>query len=278
MIEKGETLPDASVIISVYNQIGFLRSVLAGFEIQTFRNFEVIISDDGSNQEFGTELTEIIEKSPLQIKHCWHTNEGFRKNTILNKSIQLATSEYLIFVDGDCVPHPMFVEEHLKNASNKVCLCGRRVNLSERISSKLTPKKIRDGQLQSLKITIQMFYDYFSIKLFHVMNGIYFKNKVLRKYFNRKERGILGSNFSLHKSDILNINGFDERYIKPTYGEDSDVEFRLRLTGINIKTVLNIAVQYHLYHKILPRPEENKILYESVIRERRAYTLYGIKK
>jgi glycosyltransferase involved in cell wall biosynthesis len=275
---KNRALPKASVIISVYNQIEFLKSVLAGFEIQTFKNFEIIVSDDGSGEEFVSELNKIMNLTSMQIKHCWHPDEGFRKNMILNKSIQLAASDYLIFIDGDCIPHPNFIEEHLKYAAIKVCLCGRRVNLSDRITQKLTLEKIKNGQLQSFKASIDMLYDFFRLKLFHVMNGFYIKNSLLRKYFNRKERGLLGSNFSLYKFDIMAINGFDERYTKPSFGEDSDIEFRLRLNGVKIKPVLNIAVQYHLYHRILPRPYENKVLYELVIKEKRVFTPYGIKK
>jgi GT2 family glycosyltransferase len=89
---------------------------------------------------------------------------------------------------------------------------------------------------------------------------------------------MLGSNFSLYKSDLLAVNGFDERYQTAGYGEDSDLEFRLRLNNIRFKTLFNIAVQYHLYHKLLPRLEESIRLYEQAKREKTAFTPYGIEK
>jgi len=270
--------PRASIIISVYNRIDYLRLVLAGLEIQTCKDFEVIISDDGSNAEFIQALQELIKSSSLKIKHNWHPDEGFRKNMILNKSIQLSVSDYLIFIDGDCIPHPHFIEEHLKHTENKVCLCGRRINLSKRITKKLTPEKVKNNYLQRFTTAIEMFFDFFRLKLYHVMNGFYVKNRLLLKYLNRKERGLLGSNFSLHKADLIAINGFDERYTKPTFGEDSDIEFRLRLTKEKFKPLMNIAVQYHCYHVELPRPLENKELFEKIVKEERAYTLFGIIK
>ncbi len=50
--------------------------------------------------------------------------------------------------------------------------------------------------------------------------------------------------FSLYKKKLLAINGFDERYVAPSIGEDSDVQFRLELNNVKIKILNNIAVQY----------------------------------
>ena len=129
-----------------------------------------------------------------------------------------------------------------------------------------------------MSFTIRMFSDFLQSKLYNFKYGIYFTNAILRKFFNRKEKGLLGANFSVYKEDILAINGFDERYTQPTFGEDSDVEFRLRLNGVNIKTVINTAVVYHCYHKLLPRPIESKQLYEMVVTSKIAYTPFGINR
>lgn len=271
-------MPKASVIISVYNKLEFLRLVLAGLEIQTEKEFEVIVSDDGSNAAFVTALEEVITRSPLRIIHNWHEDTGFRKNKILNSSVMLATAPYLIFLDGDCIPHPEFVKEHLLNAASDACLAGRRVDLSQRLTDSLTANKIKNGFLQSIGFTGKMLSDFFAAKLFNFKYGIYLKNPLLRRFFNRKEKGLLGANFSIYKAALLAINGFDERYHLPTFGEDSDVEFRLRLNGVKIKTVLNMAVAYHCWHKLLPRPEESKKLYEQVVKDGVAFTPYGIQK
>jgi hypothetical protein len=59
---------------------------------------------------------------------------------------------------------------------------------------------------------------------------------------------MLGSNFSVTKSDLVAINGFDELYDGPGCGEDSDVQFRLSLAGVTGKSLRNLAVQYHVWH------------------------------
>jgi glycosyltransferase involved in cell wall biosynthesis len=272
-------LAKATVIISVYNRMDFLRLVFAGFETQTEKNFEIIISDDGSCPAFRESLRQIIGTTSLNIKHNWHPDIGFRKNLCLNNSVKMSAAPYLIFIDGDCIPHPCFVEEHLKNAEQRVCLVGRRVMLSKRITAKLTAKAVSNGVMNSGKMQLEMLWDYLTLRLFHFKKGLYVTNKWLRKYFNRKKnRGLLGCNFSLYKSDLLAVNGFDERYQAATYGEDVDIEMRLKLIGIGFKTLMNIAVQFHCYHQLLARPEESRLLYELAEKEQRAFTPYGIEK
>jgi len=268
----------ASIIISVYNRLDFLQLVLAGLEMQTEQSFEVIISDDGSNEQFVTQLRELCQKSLLRIHHNWHPDDGFRKNQILNTSIRSAVGEQLIFLDGDCIPHPAFIAEHLALGGPGRCLAGRRIDISARLTRQLTPSNVRQGILQHPATLAGQLTDFLMRRTFHFMNGFYVTTPLLRSYFNRKERGLLGANFSVMKADLEAINGFDERYTAPTFGEDSDVEFRLRLNGVSIIPVLNIAVVYHCFHKLLPRLEVSKALYEQVVRDKRAYTLYGLVK
>jgi GT2 family glycosyltransferase len=123
-----------------------------------------------------------------------------------------------------------------------------------------------------------MLKDHIGGKVGHLISGIYVKNDLLRKWLNRSERGLLGANFSIHKADLIAINGFDERYTQPTFGEDSDVELRLRLNGVRFRSVISMAVMYHCHHKLLPRPGESKALYENAVRENRAFTPFGIIK
>ncbi|WP_151086050.1 glycosyltransferase [Hymenobacter baengnokdamensis] len=268
--------PKASVIISVYNRFDFLQLVLAGLETQTEKDFEVIISDDGSNEAFVAQLTALRQSSPLKITHNWHPDAGFLKNRILNASIRLAQGQQLLFLDGDCIPHPAFVAEHLAHGGLGRCLAGRRIDISARLTVQLTPELVRQGILQSPAIMLGQLADFLRQRTFHFMNGFYVTNPLLRRYFNRKERGLLGANFSVMKSDFEAINGFDERYTAPTFGEDSDIDFRLRLNGIKIVPVLNISVAYHCHHKLLPRPEISKALYEQVVRDGVAFTPYGL--
>ena len=266
----------ATVIISFYEKFEYLKLVLAGLERQSFQNFEIVIADDGSKQETVTKIEEFASNFSIDIIHVWHEDKGFRKNKILNRAIEAANSDYLIFIDGDCIPHKHFVKEHFENRDYKATLTGRRVNLSSKLTSRLTPHKIREGYLDNHFLKLSL--DGILGKTSYVEKGIYFKSGLLRKIVNKKKRGLLGCNFSIHKKDFLDINGFDERYEAPSIGEDSDVQFRLELNGVKIESLNNIAIQYHLYHKLLPRPQENLDLFKKVKQEKNAFTKFGIIK
>jgi glycosyltransferase involved in cell wall biosynthesis len=265
-----------SVILAFYNRIDYLKLVFAGFERQSFRDFEIVIADDGSTSAVVKEIERISRISSFPITHLWQEDKGFRKNKILNRAIVSTESDYLIFIDADCVPHSEFVSEHFHSGKPNTCFTGRRVNLSERITAYLTAQKIKDGFLENN--LVMLVEDGIWGKSYDVEKGFYFKSETLRKSFNKKKRGLLGCNFSILKNDLMKINGFDERYKAPSVGEDSDVEYRLGLCGIEIKSLNNIAVQYHLYHKLQDRPQENLDLFEKVKLAANFFTPFGILK
>lgn len=267
---------DCSLIISFYNRIDYLKLVLAGLERQTFRNFQIILADDGSNQNVVREIESISKQISFPFIHIWQEDKGFRKNRILNSAIRNSSANYLIFIDGDCIPHRKFIEEHYTNRSFEQCLTGRRVNLSKQITNKLTFEAVKEGFLE--KRMVPLIIDGLVGKSIDVEKGIYFESKTLREYFNKKKRGLLGCNISIHKADIERINGFDERYQAPSIGEDSDIQYRLELLGIKIKSLNNIAIQYHLYHEIQKRTEKNLELFSEVRKSAEHYTPYGLQK
>jgi hypothetical protein len=111
-----------------------------------------------------------------------------------------------------------------------------------------------------------------------VEKGLYLRNKFLLNLLNRKNRGLLGCNFSLYKEDLIKINGFDERYEAPSIGEDSDVQFRLELSGVKIKSINHASVQYHLFHDLQKRSTRNLDLFEEIKQQKVAFTPFGISE
>ena len=269
-------MPDVTVIGAFYNKLDYLKLILAGFERQTVQNFEFIIADDGSSEAVVNEVKKIISNYSFLIKHTWQEDKGFRKNRILNKAISESESDYLIFIDCDCVPHRAFVEGHLSHSNSNTSLTGRRVNLSKKITDQLNEQKVREGFLEEK--FIRLISDGLFGNSIDVEKGLYLKNKFLLNFFNRKNRGLLGCNFSSFKEDLFKVNGFDERYEAPSIGEDSDVQFRLELAGVKIRSINHAAVQYHLYHKLQERDPKNLQLYEEIKKSKTAFTPFGLTK
>lgn len=268
-------MANVSLIISFYNKIEYLKMILAALEQQTFKDFEVIIADDGSKEEVVSEINQIIITSPLKIIHCWHEDKGFRKTKILNQAIRTSKSNYLIFIDGDCIPDQHFISDHFINRKPQKVLAGRRVNLSQKLSDMLSEKSIRKGILIN-RFKVLCVLDGLFGKTTSAERGIRITNKWISHKINNKDKGILGCNFSIHKDDFESINGFDERYEAPAVGEDTDIDFRLKLKGIQVQMIKNLAIQFHIYHKKLDRPSANQAIFDETKRTRLIYTPYGL--
>jgi glycosyltransferase involved in cell wall biosynthesis len=267
----------ASLIISFYKKIEFLKPVIDSLTVQTEKNFEVIISDDGSSEEVVKQVEDILSQTELDYQYVWHEDKGWRKNIILNKSVVSSKSDFLIFIDGDCILHKRFVEEHITMAKQGVVRAGRRVNLSPGVSKKIIEGRV-SAKYFGLPVLLELLPDSIKKKARDVEQGIYIKNRLIRSTLNDKDRSIKGCNFSIYKQDLIEVNGFDERFNRPSLGEDTDLEARLRRNGIRFLGIRNQAIQYHLYHQQLSRAENNKDIYEENNKNGTTFTSYGIHK
>jgi GT2 family glycosyltransferase len=266
----------ASIIISFYNRIDQLILILAALERQTYSDFEVIVSDDGSNEEAVNQLNEIIKLSKLSIKHVWHPDNGFNKTKILNKSIIQTDSDYIIFIDGDCIPAIHFIEDHLKYSKENRVVVGRRVELSDDLSKKISEDFIHSTAFESL--WLQALISSFGDETRKAEAGIRISNKWLNEKLGSKRKGILGCNFSIPKKILLKINGFDERYVYPGVGEDTEIRARVLNAGYEIFKPKYALIQFHLWHKkqIRSGEKENLKLLQETIDKQYIKTPYGI--
>ena len=269
-----------SLIISFYNKIELLKFIFAALERQTFQNFEVIIADDGSNPEVVEEVERIKLNYFFQIKHVWHEDNGWQKNKILNKAVVASEGDYLIFIDGDCIPHRRFIQEHVENRVQNQVISGRRILLTEKISKRLNINRVQNGYLD-FWVGLPLFFEtIFGRKKTFFEDILRIRNPFFRKLFLKdRRRYLLGCNYSIWKTDILKVNGFDERFVYPGTGEDTDLEERLARTGIFCISKKHLVTIFHVFHIHFDTDyEPNKILFEENNLKKTTYTPFGINK
>lgn len=268
-----------SVIISVYNHFEWLCLILDALKMQTYKDFEIVIADDGSSPASVKELKEYIASNPeLHIIHSWHEDMGWRKNMALNKAVRATSGSYLIFMDGDCIPHPQFVEDHVRLADKGRVVAGRRIDLPRKVSGEIE----RWGCLP---------VKYFSVISRMILKELFRLNKDAFKSLKRmihfpisrkmvagmKKGGILGCNFSLYLEDLKRVNGFDERYVHPGIGEDTDLDLRLCNAGVEVYKVSRAALMLHRNHSRLPMDsEENQAILSRHRAEKATWTSTGL--
>lgn len=251
---------NASLIISVYKKISELEVILSSLQKQSYtEEYEIIIADDGSGEEMENFIGTCKKKFGLDLKHTTHEDTGFRKNKILNEAIKKSNSDYLIFLDGDCIPHYHFVTAHIKNKKTNTVLSGRRVMLGKKISDSVMKSYKRHN---SFEITFsKLLIDSIRSKnaSVHIEEAIYIESKKARDFIKNEKTNLLGCNFSIPKNLIEKVNGFDEDYTGPGIGEDTDIEYRLKLINVNFESLRNLAIVYHLYH---PKTVEERKNYD----------------
>lgn len=266
-----------SIILSTYNQPDWLRKVLIGYEQQTHTNFEIVVADDGSADETRILIEGFKINSKLNIQHVWHENDGFQKTKILNKAILASNGNYLIFTDGDCIPRKDFVETHLTLKMDNHFLSGGYFKLPLNISKLITEGDIinqscfkkewllKNGLKKSFKLN----------KL--TSKGV--KERILNKFTPTKATWD-GMNASGFKTDVLAVNGFDERM---RYGgEDRELGERLMNYGVTPIQIRYSAICVHLDHErgyANPKDSElNKSIRHNTKSQNKTWTAFGIEK
>ena len=240
-----------SFIVLTYNRAEALLAVLRSLAVQCGTDHEVLIADDGSSQAEVAELHERCPPFQCAIRHVWHADTGFTASRARNLGAYHAKGDYLVFLDGDCVPSSSFVKAHTLLAETGCFVNGSRVLLSERLTGKVTRQKF--DLLQQLPLfwwRARLTGD--TNKLLHMLFWPWSVFRVKRGF---RWSGIRSCNFAVWRSDFVAINGFDETF--EGWGhEDADLVLRLNHLGIRRKNGFWATEVYHLWHRENSRDRE----------------------
>jgi glycosyltransferase involved in cell wall biosynthesis len=243
-----------SLIIAVHDQRAALEKILPALARQTRLPDEILVADDGSSDGTAELLAAWKPKFAIRLEHFWQPHEGFRKNRILNQAAAAASGEYLIFTDGDCVPHFQFIVDHAALAEKGYWVQGRRCFVREPYVREFmlgqTPLWRWRLQGRIARVT----------KSFRLPCPVVFRD--------RGQRGIIGCNMAYWREDFLAVNGFNEDYQGRGMGADSDLASRVYNLGRKRKFIYGRALVFHLDHPIAPRPHyaANRARLDEVLR------------
>lgn len=266
-----------SVIISTYNSPEWLKKVIWGYNTQTYRNFEMVIADDGSRQETADMIKELQKEVFYPIVHVWHEDNGFQKSQILNKAVLACSTDYIMMSDGDCIPRQDFVEQHIKFREEGYFLSGGYHKLPMELSHTISKETIYSGKcfdLQWLKNNgMKRSFKNNKVKAFGLRSFLLNLLTPTTPSWN-------GHNASGWKKDILAINGFDERM--QYGGQDRELGERLVNLGIKPKQIRYSTTCLHLDHKrgYATKESINKNLQirKETREQRKNWTDFGIVK
>ena len=251
---KARVAPGIAVIVSTYDRPDALGAVLRSLAEQTYRGFDVVVADDGSGPDTRALVEWHAETSGLDLRHVRHEDRGYRLAAIRNRAAAATEQPYVIFLDGDCLVRPDFVERHAALAEPGHFVHGSRVRLDPGLSrfaiERVPPTIERWGAARWLGEWFRGRVDRFT-PLLRLPLG------PLRHLSPRRWHGVKGCNLALWRSDLLAVNGFDEGFAGWGF-EDNDLVVRLIRNGVRRKEGRYAVPVLHLWHETRPTDPANR--------------------
>ncbi|MDR2086192.1 MAG: glycosyltransferase [Dysgonamonadaceae bacterium] len=188
-----------SVIIPVYNRPNEVEELLCSLERQTYKNFEVIIVEDGSSIPCEAVVRKYAASFPIQYFYKPNSGPGLSRNFGAGKS----KGDYLIFFDSDCI----IPENYLKEVETQLS-CFQ-------VDAFGGPDKA-DKTFSKIQKAIN-----YSMTSFFTTGGIRGDKKRMDKFHPRS------FNLGIRKSVFEALEGFSAM----RFGEDIDLSIRLMKAG-----------------------------------------------
>jgi glycosyltransferase involved in cell wall biosynthesis len=264
-----------SVVITTYNRPDALEAVVLACFAQDDQDFELIIADDGSAANTRACIERLRARSPVPLEHVWQPHQGFRAAMSRNRGILAARGDYIVFLDGDCIPQRDFIARHRQLARPGHLVSGSRILLSPGLTARVLA---RQADLAAMGLLAKLRYRLAGDvnKLPQLVLRWPDLGRVRRRFSWRR---IKGCNLGVWRADLERVNGFDEVFFGWGY-EDSDLVVRLFHAGILRKDGAYATEVFHLWHSEAPRDhaDSNRRLLLERDASRTVHALQGLRQ
>lgn len=231
-----------SLLITTYNDPCRLKKTLSHYLGQSPQPFEILVCDDGSGPETKVLIESFAKISKIPIVHVYQEDHGWDAPGVRNLGVIKSSGEYLLMTDGDCIPHPGFIRDHLAAVEKGYFVFGDRLHVVRTYVEEF-----------STNTFVRM--DYILRKKIHkrisaIRNP--FEKPVIYAKSSFAQIAPLASlsmacNFGVWKHDFVSVNGFDESY-RSWWPEDAECSARLLNSGLKMKKYRQKCLVYHLDH------------------------------
>lgn len=228
-----------SLVVTTYNWPQALALVLDSIRAQRVLPGEVVVADDGSRDDTRALLLRTANEGfPVPLRHCWQEDAGFRVARSRNRAIAAASGDYVILLDGDMVLDPRFIADHCDAARERMYVQGSRVLISPDFATQLLERGATEVTWRSPGIERRR-------------NAL--RLPALSRWYQARSQTLTPTriktcNQGWWRSDLLALNGFDERY--EGWGrEDEDLAVRAGHTGLWCRQMRFAGLGFHLHHR-----------------------------
>nr|WP_317331738.1 glycosyltransferase family 2 protein [uncultured Romboutsia sp.] len=219
-----------SIILPLYNSEKTIEATIESIINQTYKNIELIIINDGSNDK-SYRICELYSKKYSNIiKYIYKVNEGVSKSR--NLGIEKSTGKFICFIDSDDEYNNNFIEilvQKIEDTDSEMVACGYH-SISGEIKEFGFDKDIL-FENKELNYYIEKLQ---SIECFNqVWNKIYRKEIIIKNKINFEENLDLGEDFIFNISYLNYVN-------KVAFISDKLYKYKISADGLNFKYKKNL--------------------------------------
>jgi len=217
---KIESSPLISIILVTWNSATYLPHCLESLSLQTFKDFEVIVVDNGSTDGTLDDLESRWSEVTMQVLRLGE-NKGFAAAN--NLGARLARGQWLALLNPDAFPAPEWLEQllHAAESHPQACFASRQVQAGA--------PHLLDGEGDAYHVSGLTWRRGYGLPVC--------EKAELEEVFSPCAAAAL-----YPCQAFLEVGGFDEEYF--AYQEDVDLGFRLRLQGRPCYYVPGAVVQH----------------------------------
>jgi glycosyltransferase involved in cell wall biosynthesis len=226
-----------ALVITTYERPDALAAVLARVARQHVAPAEVVIADDGSGAATREVAAAFIARSQVPARIVSQPHEGFRLTRLRNLAIAATEMDFIVFIDGDMLPHPEFIADHARFARRGFYTQGVRAHAD----AGLTQHLIADPAQQP---------GFWSPGLGGLRRAYLLRSPGLASMTRGLANGFIaikGCNQGFWRDDLVRVNGFNEA-IEGWGPEDKELAARLENSGVRRQTLLFGGIACHLHH------------------------------
>jgi hypothetical protein len=262
-----------SLLITTFNDPLRLKQTLDHYLKQNPQPFEILVCDDGSTFETKELVGAFAKIARTPIIHLYQEDKGWDAPGIRNLGAIMSRGNYLLMTDGDCVPHPRFIHDHLAAAEDNCFVVGERSHI---LKEHALAFSTRADVLLYYVCTKKVHKRSFTLRNPFEKPAVYTKECFLK--IEPLASKVMACNFGVWKSDFIAVNGFDESF-RSWWPEDAECSARLLNSGLKLKKYRKKCLVYHLNHDETSRQcaEEYRFAERSLISGAR-FTTNGIEQ
>ena len=194
-----------SIIIPTLNRQNYLLNTVNYLNLQSFKNFEIIIIDQ--NKPYNLNFYKYLKIKYKNLKIKILKQEKKNASSARNLGAKYAKNEILLFLDDDvCIKNKLFLKNHVKNYNDSKVLivAGRVTDFPFNRKKKFVFKK--------------NFYFFL----------IYYQKKIFLYGVGRS------CNLSIRKKIYFYLGGMDKNFTNGAHKEETDLLFRAKKIGIKV--------------------------------------------